>query len=224
MIPCRCDPDKRLRRLSLDEIQPFQRSLKKMEAAQHVKLARSLQELGFSFPEFVWHHPDGRWLCIDGHQRLIVLAAEGWMVDGGIPVVEIEAVDEQEAAKKLLVASSTYGKVQLQGVYEFSEAHGLVLPEFELLDLPDFDLSTYIDMFYPSDPGMDGYLSSDSDESDGLVSIELRGKPEVFTATTVDELHKFAQRHGLNVISDDSSRPDRRYWGSWKKGDVVKPE
>lgn len=141
VIPCRCDPDKRLRRLELDDIQPFQGSLKSLDSISHERLAKSMRELGFSFPEFVWRHPDGRWLCIDGHQRLAVLAAEGWTVDGGVPVVEIEAADEQEAAKKLLVASSSYGKVEPQGLYEFTEAHGLL--SFDLPDLPGIDMDAY---------------------------------------------------------------------------------
>ena len=85
---------------------------------------------------------------MDGHQRLNVLEREQWDVEGGVPVVGILAEDEKDAAEKLLLLSSTYGKIDPQGVYEFTEMHGISLVDFTLPDLPDFDCGVYLAEFY----------------------------------------------------------------------------
>jgi DNA modification methylase len=77
-----------------------------------------------------------------------VLTTERWTVEGGVPVVEIEADDEKDAAEKLLLLSSTYGKIDEQGVYEFTSAHDISLAEWDLSDLPDFDLPDYLEGYY----------------------------------------------------------------------------
>jgi hypothetical protein len=85
-----------------------------------------------------------------------VLEREGWELDGDVPVVEIEAKDEKEAAEKLLVLSSTYGKIEPQGVYEFTEQYGIDLRDFDLPDLPDFDIDSFTAEFYEDLSGGNG--------------------------------------------------------------------
>ena len=142
-IPVTCDPDAILQRRSIADLKAFQGSTKTLRRDQYDKLRNSIERHGFLAPVFVW---DG-WI-LDGHQRLHVCESEGWDIEGGVPVVEIEAKDARDAAEKLLLISSTYGKIDTQGLYEFTELHGLALPEWDIHDLPDFDHKAFIDEFY----------------------------------------------------------------------------
>lgn len=144
-IPCTCDPDGRLRRVEMEAITPYQGPLKTLHQDQYNKLKASMERYGFFAPLFLWA---GHGAILDGHQRLHVLEREGWTVEGGIPVVEIEAADEKDAAEKLLLLSSTYGKIDPQGLYEFAELHAVDLREFVLPDLPDFDLDMFQAEYY----------------------------------------------------------------------------
>jgi len=57
-----------------------------------------------------------------------------------VPVVEIEAADEQEAARKLLrVYSAVYGQIDAQGLYDFATAHELDVVALNV-SFPDFDM------------------------------------------------------------------------------------
>ena len=128
-----------------DQLQAYQGNLKTLHEAQYAKLKASMEQKGFFAPIFVWA---GHNYILDGHQRLHVLTTERWTVEGGVPVVEIEADDEKDAAEKLLLLSSTYGKIDEQGVYEFTSAHDISLAEWDLSDLPDFDLPDYLEGYY----------------------------------------------------------------------------
>lgn len=138
--------------MSVTEIEEFQGDFKTLHDDQYAKLKASMESKGFLAPVFIWRVPGGQTRALDGHQRLRVLRREHWDVEGGIPVVEIEAVDETDAAEKLLLLSSTYGKVDPQGLYEFTETHSVKLTEFTLPDLPDFDLPKFTAEFYDSSP------------------------------------------------------------------------
>lgn len=135
MLPCVCDPGKRLLRVPLAELEGFQGELKNLPPGPYAKLKASLDQKGFFAPVFIWagHH-----LILDGHQRVKVLLQEGWDVDGGVPVVEVEAKDEKDAAEKLLLITSAYGKVDNQGLLDFTLAHGIDLSAFPMVELPNF--------------------------------------------------------------------------------------
>ncbi len=145
ILPCVCDPGGRLKRMPLATLKRFQGNLKELRSEQYEKLKASMELKGFFAPVFIWA---GHEWVLDGHQRLNVLEREGWAVEGGIPVVEIEASDEKDAAEKLLLLSSTYGKIEPQGLYEFTSEHEIDLREFELPDLPDFDVEAFKVEFY----------------------------------------------------------------------------
>ena len=150
-IPVTCDPENRLARVAPADLQRFQGGLKTLSRPEYAKLRDSILKYGFFVPVFVWQGQ-----ILDGHQRLFVVEKEGWQIEGGVPVVEIQAKDKAEAAEKLLVISSTYGKVDPQGLYEFTEAHDIPLTDFEIPDLPDFNVDKYLAEFYkdehPGDP------------------------------------------------------------------------
>lgn len=149
-ISLTCDPDRRLRRMPLGDLVRFQGAFKSLHEDQYAKLKRSMEDKGFFAPIFVWQNQ-----ILDGHQRLNVLERENWDIDGGVPVVEIEAENEKDAAEKLLLLSSTYGKVDAQGLYEFTAEKGVDLREFDLPDLPDFDVGEYLDEYH-AEPESEG--------------------------------------------------------------------
>lgn len=158
LIPVTCDPGGTLRRVPIKTLVGFQQGLKSLSISEYDKLYASLKRFGFFAPVFIWADHD---LILDGHQRLFVCQDAELEVEGGIPVVEIEAKDEQEAAKKLLLISSTYGKISYEGLYEFSAKHGVNFREFQLTDLPGINMDEYLKHFTPEelpdlDPGLDG--------------------------------------------------------------------
>ena len=213
------------------EANRFQGELKTLAPEQYAKARQSILDKGFFAPLFVWTHlPDGTEIdtpyILDGHQREYVVRTEGWELEGGgYPIVEIVAADEKDAAEKVLLLLSTYGKIQPQGLYDFTTEHGIELPEFDLADLPDLDMEAYLEEFQEAPMAPLGSEQQGEDEDgEEIIDLVLHAKASLVTAQLLDEIHKFAQNNSLRFVTDDASRPDRRYWGSWKKGDVVKPQ
>ena len=101
------------------ELKEFQKDLKKISKENYAKLLKSLNEFGLIVPIFIWKH-DSENLVIDAHQRLRVLKGEK-AEPFDIPYVEIEADNEQDAKKKLLVISSQYGTTTQDGWNAFTE-------------------------------------------------------------------------------------------------------
>ena len=153
LIPVTCDPRGNIERRPLASLTPFQGQLKHLNDARYAKLKASILAEGFMAPVFVWKDK-----ILDGHQRTTVLAGEGWDVEGGVPVIEIEADTEADAARKLLKLTSAYGKPTAEGVFDFMQTHDLDLGDFADVDLPDFDEDALAGMFGDGqnfDPGSD---------------------------------------------------------------------
>ena len=142
-IPVRCDDS--LHRMPLAELQHFQRDLKTLSKADEDKLAASLRKHGFFVPLFVWRN----WI-LDGHQRLLVLERRGWHLDGDVPVVRIAAKSKKDAAEKLLAITSTYGKIDASGLYEFVENFGVEFLSMDSVELPNLDVFSFRDTYYPN--------------------------------------------------------------------------
>jgi len=140
-----CDPEKRLKRVPAAALQTFQGALKTLDNVQYDRLRASLIEEGFASPVFTWYAHDK---VLDGHQRLIVCEREGWKIQGDVPVVEIEAVDEQEAARKLpRVYAAAYEQIDSQDLFALMDnfdvaALDLAVPVFDVPS-PDFDISLF---------------------------------------------------------------------------------
>ena len=146
-----CDPEKRLKRVPMATLQAFQGALKTLDEVQYERLRMSLIEEGFAAPVFVWHGHDK---VLDGHQRLIVIEREEWVVEGGVPVVDIEAEDEQEAARKVLrVYSAVYGQIDAQGLYDFATAHEIDVIALDV-PFPDFEADVFASEFYDTEDSM----------------------------------------------------------------------
>ncbi len=100
------------------EVEEFQGNLKDLTKDNYAKLKKSIEENGFFIPMFLWKHK-GKFKVLDAHQRLRVLKKENAQ-PYEIPYIEIEAKDEQEAKKKLLLISSQYGTITREGLDEFA--------------------------------------------------------------------------------------------------------
>lgn len=146
-IPVTCDPDGRLERLT-ELPRAFQGELKTLNGERYRKLKGSIERHGFFSPVFVWQDKEGMTWTLDGHQRCFVIENEKWTVEGGIPVVRIIADSPRDAAEKVILLSSTFGKIDEQGLYEFTETFGLPLPGWDLHDLPDFNFERFKEGFY----------------------------------------------------------------------------
>jgi len=229
-----CDPDMKQDRVPLDQLEDFQGDLKALSDAAQAGLTANLLDLGYSYPTCVWH---GHKAILDGHQRNRVLRAlleDGYAlldVDGEptdcVPVTWVMAATEKEARKKVLAAVSQYGKVSDAGLQAFLGASDLEWPEVKpWVDLPDFDVEAFEVDFYGDVPVAEDPDLSDGEVRSGEVILQLTGAGEAFTSGFVDELHKLCQRASITVRGIDKlmARPKRRYWGSWKKGDVQQPD
>jgi hypothetical protein len=147
MIPITCKGQKYL---PIDKLNSFQGNLKVLPPDQEDQLRSVILKYGFSFPVFIWGQS-----IIDGHQRLSVLKsllAEGYQIKGGIPVVEIEAKDEQEAAEKVLLIESHYGRVTNDGLLEFITDFNIDMALLkDDLNLPDIDMDHFFTDFMEED-------------------------------------------------------------------------
>jgi 16S rRNA G966 N2-methylase RsmD len=135
-----------MEKLRLDQLIPMQGNLKNLEKAEYDKLKKSILELGFSAPFFAWRDEKGRAQLLDGHQRskvLGVLAGEGAQLPDAYPVVFIKAKDKKDAAQKLLVITSNYGRTTQEGLSDFAIDFGIDMNFIEdFTRIPDvsFDL------------------------------------------------------------------------------------
>lgn len=127
--------------LPLDSLQNFQGNLKELRESEYRKLRKSIEKYGFRFPIFVWGN-----FILDGHQRIFTLkkmVGEGWSIDP-IPVIEIEADNEREAKRLVLLISSRYGHVTDEGLYEFIMTSEFNFDELkEEVDLPEIDFDKF---------------------------------------------------------------------------------
>lgn len=153
-----CDPEKRLERVPLVDLQDFQGNLKQMSDESSRRMREAILRHGYSFPTAIWH---GRRLILDGHQRTKILRAlvdDGYQlvdVDGmptdSVPVVQVVAETESEAREKLLAAVSQYGQIDTDGMVEFLQVGMLEWPNVKgWVDFPDFDAVGFERMVVPA--------------------------------------------------------------------------
>ena len=127
--------------LDIAQIVDFQGNLKRRGIKDIEKLKTSILKYGFSFPFFIWVN-NGINYCFDGHGRLMALKElrkEGYSVPE-LPVVYVEAKDEDEAKQKLLRLNSQYGQITLESVLDFAKGLDLIAEELSLMDGGEIDL------------------------------------------------------------------------------------
>lgn len=133
------------------KLEDFQGKLKNLTDEAYSRLRKEILEHGFSFPPAVWRTPGGKWKLLDGHQRVHAvkrLVEEGYSIDE-LPVVTVQAKSEKEAKLKLLAATSQYGEMQRQGLYEFMEDAGLGIEDISLnMKFAEIDLGSFEEEFF----------------------------------------------------------------------------
>jgi len=120
----------------IDDLKNFQGNLKELPDEDLTRLKNSILKHGFSFPVFIWENN-----ILDGHQRIFAtrqLIDDGYAIEK-IPVVEIMAKGEKEAAEKLLYINSRYAKMTESGVYDFLDDNELRLDDLDNLAIDDID-------------------------------------------------------------------------------------
>lgn len=132
--------------MELSELTPFQNRLKNRTAKQIKQLADTIVDQGFTCPLFIWQDEDINKI-IDGNSRYLALqdlATSGFVIPP-IPVVLIDAVDEQEAKRKVLEVHNINGTITKDALLEYGKGltidfTALTIPGCDMrLDLPDYD-------------------------------------------------------------------------------------
>jgi len=99
--------------IAIDDLRAFQGSIKKLSNKNLSSLKLRIVSDGFIAPIFIWNNEDNK-MILDGHQRLSALTSlqrDGWDIPP-IPVVYVDANDEEEARRMLLSIASQYGEWQ----------------------------------------------------------------------------------------------------------------
>lgn len=137
--------------LDYKELIPFQGSLKRTSKEDKEKLINSIIEEGFSFPFFYWENK-GKKYIFDGHHRkpaLEELNKRGYNIPL-LPADHIKAKDKKNAAKKLLLLNSQYGKITQDTFESFCKSYSLDI-NLDLLniEIPDIILEDIDVKFKP---------------------------------------------------------------------------
>ena len=169
---------------------PFQGDLKTITDENLGKLKKSIIKYGFTVPAFIWKHERKKYI-IDAHQRLKALESlfsEGYEIPD-IPVVYIQAKDEQEAKEKLLHVTSQYGEFTEDGFANFILDAGL--------DISDLDIRLTSEEFNITIPeeeyDKESYSLSDLFEANPFSVIDAR------TGEWIEAKSKL-----VNIIPDSS--------------------
>lgn len=120
--------------LPIDKLVDFQGDLKKITDENLGKLKRRIVKHGINAPVFIWDN--GEKYILDGHQRIKALNAliqEGFAIPL-IPVVYIEADNEEDAKEKLLGITSQYGEFDTEGFLGFTEGISFSFEDIRLTD------------------------------------------------------------------------------------------
>lgn len=136
---------------------PFQGELKTLEKKDFRKLASSIIESGFTFPEYAWKS-GGKAYTLDGHQRtrvMLELLKNGWtngegkhdqveLVGGKVPVVWVKAANKKAAKKLVLAAMSQYGKYTEDSIYQFIHESELEWEKLKrIVDFPAINMGKF---------------------------------------------------------------------------------
>ena len=131
--------------IALADLTPLQGELKELNDANFEKLKRSILKHGITFPFFVWQSEATNYI-LDGTQRdrvLTKMGEEGFHIPA-LPCALIEAKDRKEAAEKILLISSQYGKMTNDSLEQFLSENDLDLMELnDELELPSIDLEFF---------------------------------------------------------------------------------
>lgn len=140
--------------VSIDELTDFQGSLKVLSEERYQKLRALILKLGFSFAVAAWKSGNTIYV-IDAHQRLATLRRlrdqEGYQVPL-LPVFWVEASNDNEAAQKVLAATSQFGEITYEGLFDFMVGHDFEMPLLKSdFVLPEIDMDRFEKTFFPEE-------------------------------------------------------------------------
>lgn len=127
------------------ELNHFQGDLKSISKEKFTELKQSLIKDGLPLALHIWIDDKGKKWTLDGHHRVLAfkaLSGEGYFIPP-IPVNVVNAKNRKEAAKIVLIANSRHARMDDTSLSNFMIDMDLQLPEIELLDLIDIDMSIF---------------------------------------------------------------------------------
>lgn len=146
------------------ELIQFQGELKNLSHDDYLKLRGLIENEGFGFPIVVWKADDGKNYIIDGHQRLRVImkmAEDGWKIPP-LPVSFSSNDDTRQAKARLLAGASHFGRIQDQGLYEYSVEANLDYEQIAaIVSTPEINLDRFrVEFFDDINQSIEASLSS----------------------------------------------------------------
>lgn len=129
----------------------LQGDLKEITPENRLKLRREILGTGFAFKPHVWMDPeDDKFYLVDGHQRVSVLndlIKDGYDVPP-IPIAIVDAPSIEDARRRILQASSQYGHMTPQGLFNFSVRNDINLEDLKAsFDFPTIDMEKFGSFF-----------------------------------------------------------------------------
>ncbi|WP_338813167.1 site-specific DNA-methyltransferase [Bernardetia sp. Wsw4-3y2] len=119
-----------------------QEEFKELPKIERQKLKASFVENNFADPFKVWEDEKGKRFCLDGKHRTLLLKElieEGVDVPLLLPAIFMECKDKKEAARLVLVYSSSYASITQEGMGIFIKNYDLPLNEIkDYINLPKF--------------------------------------------------------------------------------------
>ena len=131
MLIFRCSTQDELR---LSELEPFQGTLKRRSDKVIQELADNIKEEGLLMPFVVWRTQDGHNKLLDGHGRLLALQKLDTPSDYAVPVIFVDAENENQAKQALLQIVSSYGNISKKGALAFCST----IPEYKAPSIRKF--------------------------------------------------------------------------------------
>lgn len=131
------------------KIQAFQGELKELSKENFEKLKKSILKRGVTSPINLWKDKGKLW-NLDGHQRVRLFAELeklGFKIPK-VPVAYVKAKSLKEAKEILLSNVSQYGRVNPQGLYEFSVENGFAMEDLADFDIPNIDMPDFFEEFF----------------------------------------------------------------------------
>lgn len=162
--------------IELDDLTDFQGGLKILSDESYEKLKKSILDLGFSFPIAAWKDRNKTFI-LDAHQRVTTLKKmrdEGYVIPK-LPVIWVYADDRQEAAKKLLAATSQFGEITVSGLYNFMDEFkldvGIISTNF---NFPEIDFNDFKNAYFPDISDQKNDISMTKSESKELSEEDFK--------------------------------------------------
>lgn len=151
-------------KIAIDKCIEFQGNLKELSDENYQRGRNSILELGFSFPLHLWKQKNKVYI-IDAHQRVKICKRmrdnEGYTIPE-LPFNWVFAKDREEAAKKVLAATSQYGTITAGGFQDFIKEHDIKMdfitqtfnfPELKLIDVAKVNLPGKDDAYPDGEAG-----------------------------------------------------------------------